>query len=87
MAIRVGARVLGWGVALLAVTGCARVSVETRKSQDYDKKLDRLLVVYSELDRFSAEYRKLLRDRTVVEFEKHGVAASVGSAADRLALD
>lgn len=87
MAIRVGAKVLGWGVALLAVTGCARVSVETRKSQDYDKKLDRLLVVYSELDRFSAEYRKLLRDRTVVEFEKHGVAASVGSAADRLALD
>lgn len=85
--MRIAAKVLGSVVVLLAVTGCARVSVETKKSQDYDKKLDRVLVVFSELDRFGAEYRKLLRDRTVAEFEKRGVAARVGSGPDRLALD
>ena len=87
MAIRLGSEVLRWVVALLVVTGCARVSVESKKSQDYDKKLDCVLVVFTELDRFSAGFQKLLRERTVAEFEKHGVTASFGSGPDRLALD
>lgn len=71
----------------LAVAGCARVNVESKKRADYDKKLDRTLMVFNSFDRFSKDYRQLLHDRTKAEFGKRGVIVEFGTASEGLALD
>jgi hypothetical protein len=74
-------------VVLLCAFACARVKVESNKRQDYDKKLERTLIAFTNMDRFGSGYRQMLRDRTLAEFDKRGVAAAFATTPDRLALE
>lgn len=74
-------------LAFASVLACARVKVESNKRQDYDKKLDRTLIVFTNLEKFGKDYREMLRDRSVAELGRRGVAASFATSDGALALD
>jgi len=74
------------GLALV-LAGCARVNVESKKRADYDRKLDRTLVVFTAFDRFSKDYRQLLHDRARDEFAKRGVTIQFATTPDGLGLE
>jgi hypothetical protein len=88
MATRLGSTSsLGSIILGIALAGCASVNVQSKKSPDFNRKLDRTLVVFTAFDMFSKSYRQILRDRTLVEFEKRGVTVRFAATPDRLELE
>jgi len=74
-------------IAFAFVLACAHVKVESTKRQDYDKKLDRTLIVFTNLEKFGKDYREMLRERSVAELARRGVAASFATSDGALSLD
>ncbi|HET7787022.1 MAG TPA: hypothetical protein VFL36_13710 [Myxococcales bacterium] len=87
MTVRLRSMSLAEVVVLICASACAQVKVQSNKRQDYDKKLERTLVAFTNMERFGSDYRRMLRDRTIAEFEKRGVAAAFAATPDRLALE
>jgi hypothetical protein len=87
MTVRLSSMSLAEVAALLCALSCARVNVESNKRQDYDKKLERTLIAFTNMERFGNDYRLMLRNRTIAELDKRGVAAAFATTPDRLALE
>ena len=74
-------------IVFLFSTACARVNVQSQKRQDYENKLERTLIVFTNLEKYGGEYRQMLRDRTIFELARRGVAATFAISEGALSLD